>query len=109
MALAPQEDACATVISAFGFRCSMLGVFLQKSEALRSCGPGVCCHGFALAFQIVITSADPCERTPLSFKISSVALTISAEGKTIDAPLVRVLNSKVTNSSSKSRTITTKC
>ena len=60
------------------------------------------------AFQIVITSADPCERTPLSFKIFSVVLTISALGKTIDSPLLRVSNSKVTNSSFKSRRISTR-
>jgi hypothetical protein len=51
------------------------------------------------AFQIVITSGEPCEHTPLSFNIFSVALTISALGKTIDSPLVRVSNSKATNSS----------
>ena len=39
-----------------------------------------------LAFQIASVSAEPCERTPLSVRISSVAANICARGKIIVSP-----------------------
>ena len=39
-----------------------------------------------LAFQIASVSVEPCERTPLSVRISSVAASICARGKIIVSP-----------------------
>ena len=60
-----------------------------------------------LAFHTASVSGEPCERTPLSVKIPSVAASICARGKII-VSLKRLSHSMVMNSSLASRKISTR-